>query len=147
MRYENEEQRRYSFTGCCESIERLISKGRISRGMLEVYSSAIGIISMHQHYDPNRAERILAIVRGVCTGESVNLEENSLLTETATAVGKVIGMLQYSPETNIFRLLINQFNNQFNVKDLTPEEFRELKYACVNHLTPLIPGIEKEEIE
>lgn len=63
MRYENEAQRAYSFTDCCESVERLIAKGRASRGMLELYSSAIGIIAMHQHYDPERAEKILAYVQ------------------------------------------------------------------------------------
>ena len=73
--------------------------------------------------------------------------QDSLLTQTAIAVGKVIGMLQHSPNPNIFRLEVNQFNNQFNVKDLTPEQFQELKFACLNHLTHLIPGIEKESID
>ncbi len=70
-------------------------------------------------------------------------ETDSLLTQTAVSVGKVIAMLQYSPNPNIFRLEIHPFH----VKDLTPEQFRELKSACVNHLSHLIPGIEKECLE
>ena len=73
--------------------------------------------------------------------------EDSLLTQTAIAVGKVIAMLQHSPNTNIFRLEINQFNNQFNVKDLTPDQFQELKFACANHLSELIPELAKENID
>ena len=69
--------------------------------------------------------------------------EDSLLTQTAIAVGKVIGMLQYSRQPNIFRLEVNPFN----VQALTPEQFRELKSACVNHLSHLIPGIEKETLD
>ena len=63
MRYENEAQRGFGFTDCCESIEGLIEKGYASRGMLEGYSHAIGIIAMHQHYNPERAEKILMYVR------------------------------------------------------------------------------------
>lgn len=69
--------------------------------------------------------------------------EDSLLTQTAKAVARVIGMLQHSREPNIFRLEVSEFNSQ----DLTPEQFRELKCACVNHLSTLIPGIEKETID
>lgn len=63
--------------------------------------------------------------------------EDSLLTQTAIAVGKVIGQLELEAPTSL---------ETFDVRDLTPEQFRELKLACVNHLGPLIPGIEKEEI-
>ena len=149
MRFENEEQREYSFTDCCASIERLIAKGLGSRGMFETYSQAIGIIAMHQHYDPERAEKILSYVKSVCKGQSSKTEdlgtqagEDSLLTQTATAVGKVIGMLQVTHQ-RIFRLE----TDRFDVRDLTSEEFRELKSACANHLAHLISGIEKEPIE
>ena len=64
--------------------------------------------------------------------------EDSLLTQTAIAVGKVIGQLKLNrPDTF----------DKFDVRDLTPERFQELKFACVNHLTHLIPGIEKESID
>lgn len=73
--------------------------------------------------------------------------QDSLLTQTAIAVGNVIAMLQDSPNTNIFGLEINRFQNHFDVKDLTPEELRHLKAACVNHLSHLIPGIETESYD
>ena len=64
--------------------------------------------------------------------------ENSLLTQTAIAVGKVIMQLELvSP---------NSFDT-FDTRDLTPGQFQELKFACVNHLTHLITGIEKESID
>ncbi|MDE0681621.1 MAG: hypothetical protein OXI63_01780 [Candidatus Poribacteria bacterium] len=62
--------------------------------------------------------------------------DNSLLTQTVIAVGKVIAMLQDSPNPN-----------GFVVDNLTPEQLRQLKSACVNHLAHLIPGIEEEIIE
>ena len=145
MRFENDQQREYSFTYCCESIEKIIAKGYASRGMFETYSHAIGIIAMHQHFDPKRAEKILANVRDVCEGQGSRTDEadeDSLLTQTATAVGKVIETLQYTHQ-KVFRLEVDRFD----VRDLTPEEFRELKSACANHLAHLISGIEKETIE
>ena len=61
--------------------------------------------------------------------------ENSLLTQTAIAVGKAIAQLRpVSFDT-------------FDVRDLSPDELRDLKSACVNHLSHLIPGIEKESID
>ena len=63
---------------------------------------------------------------------------DSLLTQTAIAVFKVIGQLKLTHPASL---------EKFDVRDLTPEDFRELKSACVNHLTPLIPGIEKEGID
>ena len=36
---------------------------------------------------------------------------------------------------------------KFDVRNLTPGQFQELKFACVNHLSHLIPGIEKESID
>ena len=64
--------------------------------------------------------------------------EDSLLTQTATAVGKVIEQLQLECPTSY---------EKFNVRDMTPERFQELKFACVNHLSHLIPGIEKESAD
>ena len=61
--------------------------------------------------------------------------EDSLLTQTALAVGKVIGQLNLEDPTSL---------EKFDVRDLTPEQFQELKFACVNHLSHLIPDIEKE---
>lgn len=68
--------------------------------------------------------------------------QDSLLTQTAIAVGKVIGMLQHTHQ-DIFLLQ----SDGFDVRNLAPTELRELKTACVNHLAHLIPGIEKEIIE
>ena len=85
-------------------------------------------------------DRDSAVYSPTCQSEA-QATEDSLLTRTALAVGKVIGMLQYAQEPNIFRLEVDPFN----VQDLTPEQFRELKSCCVNHLSHLIPGIEKEE--
>ena len=65
-------------------------------------------------------------------------DQDSLLTQTAIAVGKVIEQLQLECPTS--------FEN-FDVRALTPERFQELKFACVNHLTHLIPGIEKGRID
>ena len=64
--------------------------------------------------------------------------ENSLLTQTALAVGKAIGQMKLENPTSL---------EKFDVRDLTPEQFQELKFACVNHLSHLIPGIEKESID
>ena len=59
--------------------------------------------------------------------------ENSLLTQTAIAVGKAIAQLRpVSFDT-------------FDVRDLSPDELRDLKSACVNHLSHLIPGIRERE--
>ena len=64
--------------------------------------------------------------------------ENSLLTQTAIAVGKVIGQLELEHPISFAK---------FDVRNLTPGQFQELKFACVNHLSHLIPGIEKESID
>ena len=64
--------------------------------------------------------------------------QDSLLTQTAIAVGKVIEMLKLTLPISL---------EKFDVRDLTPDQFRELKSACVNHLSHLIPGIEKEKID
>ena len=62
-------------------------------------------------------------------------DKDSLLTQTALAVGNVIGQLKLENPTSL---------ETFDVRDLTPEQFQELKFACVNHLSHLIPDIEKE---
>ena len=64
-------------------------------------------------------------------------DKNSLLTQTALAVGKIIGQLKLEDPTSL---------ETFDVRDLTPEQFQELKFACVNHLSHLIPDIEKESL-
>ena len=70
--------------------------------------------------------------------KSEQAAENSLLTQTALAVGKAIGQMKLENPTSL---------EKFDVRDLTPEQFQELKFACVNHLSHLIPGIEKESID
>lgn len=63
-------------------------------------------------------------------------DKDALLTQIALAVGKVIGQLQLEHPTSL---------ETFDVRDLTPEQFQELKFACMNHLSHLIPDIESEE--
>ena len=65
-------------------------------------------------------------------------DKDSLLTQTALAVGNVIGQLKLENPTSL---------ETFDVRDLTPEQFQELKFACVNHLSHLIPDMEKERID
>ena len=64
--------------------------------------------------------------------------QDSLLTQTTIAVGKVIEQLQLECPTSF---------EKFDVRDLTPERFQELRFACVNHLSHLITGIEKESLD
>ena len=61
--------------------------------------------------------------------------QDSLLTQTALAVGNIIGQLKLENPVSL---------EKFDVRDLTPEQFQELKFACVNHLSHLIPDIESE---
>ena len=63
--------------------------------------------------------------------------QDSLLTQTASAVGKVIMQLELVSPNSL---------EKFDVRDLTPGQFQELRFACVNQLSHLIPGIEKESI-
>ena len=83
-----------------------------------------------QEYEPvlpGKAEAHLA-------KKKAQAAENSLLTQTAIAVGKVIAQLRpISFDT-------------FDMRDLSPDELRDLKSACLNHLSHLIPGIEKESL-
>ena len=65
-------------------------------------------------------------------------DQDSLLAQTAIGIGKVIMQLE---------LLSPNSPNKFDVRHLTPGQFQELKFACVNHLSHLIPGIEKESID
>ena len=70
--------------------------------------------------------------------ETQETDQDSLLTQTAIGIGKVIMQLE---------LLSPNSPNKFDVRHLTPGQFQELKFACVNHLSHLIPGIEKESID
>ena len=54
---------------------------------------------------------------------------DALLTQIALAVGKVIGQLKLEHPTSL---------EVFDVRDLTREQFQELKSACANHLSPMI---------
>ena len=65
-------------------------------------------------------------------------DKDSLLTQTALAVGNVIGQLKLENPVSL---------EKFDVRDLSPEQFQELRFACVNHLSHLIPDIEKESID
>lgn len=69
------------------------------------------------------------------------VSNDTLLSQTATAVGKIITQLHVSHHKIAF------MDDRFNVQDLTTEQFQALKAACVNHLTELIPGIEKETLQ
>ena len=63
MRYESKkEQRKLDFMFCCVDLEHLIKQGCTTPHMFQRYSHAIGIIVMYQHYDPERVEKILAVV-------------------------------------------------------------------------------------
>ena len=67
--------------------------------------------------------------------KQAHANKDARLTQTALAVGNVIGQLKLENPTSL---------ETFDVRDLTPEQFQELKFACVNHLSHLIPDIEKE---
>lgn len=88
-----------------------------------------------QEYEPVLPEKVKAHLKKKKEQET---EQNSLLTQTAIAIGNLIGQLQLECPTSL---------EKFDVRDLTPERFQELKFACVNHLSHLIPGIDKETIE
>ena len=64
--------------------------------------------------------------------------QDSLLAQTAIAVGKVIMQLELVSPNSL---------EKFDVRDLTPGQFQELRFACVNHLSHLITGIEKESLD
>lgn len=94
-----------------------------------------------QEYEPVLPGKVKAHIEA----QKARAAEDSLLTQTAKAVARVIGQLRYAEDTSSFiRILVDK---KFNVDDLTTEELREIKCACVNHLTDLIPGIEKETID
>ena len=64
-------------------------------------------------------------------------DQDSLLAQTAIAVGKVIMQLELVSPNSL---------DKFDPRHLTPGQFQELRFACVNQLSHLIPGIEKESI-
>ena len=89
-------------------------------------------------------------------------DQDSLLTQTAIAVGKVIMQLELVNRDRRREMSLHpQFNSNSRVNhlfhltrlisllalDLSPDELRDLKSACLNHLSHLIPGIEKESID
>ena len=88
-----------------------------------------------QEYEPVLPSKVEA---HLAKKQAQETDQDSLLTQTAIAVGKVIGQLE---------LLSPNSPNKFDVRHLTPGQFQELKFACVNHLSHLIPGIEKESID
>ena len=87
-----------------------------------------------QEYEPVLPSKVEAHL----SKKKAQAAENSLLTQTAIAVGKVIGQLELEHPISFAK---------FDVRNLTPGQFQELKFACVNHLSHLIPGIEKESID
>ena len=90
-----------------------------------------------QEYEPVLPEKVEAHI----AKKKQETSQDSLLTQTATAVGKVMGQLLVSRHKYAF------MDDRFDVSDLTDAEFRELKSACINHLSHLIPGIEKEILD
>ena len=94
-----------------------------------------------QEYEPVLPGKVKAHIEK----QQARAAEDSLLTQTAKAVASVMGQLRYAEDTSSFiRILVDK---KFNVNELTTEELREIKCACVNHLTELIPGIEKETLD
>ena len=87
-----------------------------------------------QEYEPVLPGKVKAHIEK----KKAQADKDSLLTQTALAVGNVIGQLKLENPTSL---------ETFDVRDLTPEQFQELKFACVNHLSHLIPDIEKESID
>ena len=84
-----------------------------------------------QEYEPVLPGKVEA---HLAKKQAQETDQDSLLTQTAIAVGKVIAQLRpVSFDT-------------FDMRDLSPDELRDLKSACLNHLSHLIPGIEKESI-
>ena len=89
-------------------------------------------MGLPQEYEPVLPGKVKAQIEKKKAQET---DKDSLLTQTALAVGNVIGQLKLENPTSL---------ETFDVRDLTPEQFQELKFACVNHLSHLIPDIEKE---
>ena len=91
-------------------------------------------MNVPEEYEPVLPEKVKAHL----AKKKTEAAQDSLLTQTAVAVGKIIGQLQLECPTSF---------EKFDVRDLTPEQLQELKFACVNHLSHLIPDIEKETID
>ena len=88
-----------------------------------------------QEYEPVLPGKVEA---HLAKKQAQKTDQDSLLTQTAIAVGKVIGQLKLENPTSL---------EKFDVRNLTPDQFRELESACVNHLSHFIPGIEKEGVK
>ncbi|MDE0401501.1 MAG: hypothetical protein OXL96_27200 [Candidatus Poribacteria bacterium] len=86
---------------------------------------------------PNEYEPVLPrkVKAHIEKKKAQDTDKNALLTQIALAVGNVIGQLKLENPTSL---------ETFDVRDLSPEQFQELKFACMNHLSHLIPDIEKE---
>ena len=87
-----------------------------------------------QEYEPVLPSKVEAHL----AKKKAQAAEDSLLTQTAIAVGKVIMQLELVSPNSL---------DTFDVRHLTPGQFQELKFACLNHLSHLIPGIEKEAVK
>ena len=94
-------------------------------------------MNVPEPYEPVLPEK----VKGYIEKKKTQASQDSRLTQTANAVGKVIGQMLNSQHRYAITV------GRFDVRDLTSDEYRELKAACVNHLSHLIPDIEKETIE
>ena len=70
--------------------------------------------------------------------ETQETDQDSLLTQTAIGIGKVIMQLE---------LLSPNSPNKFDVRHLTPGQFQELNLLVSITSAHLIPGIEKESID
>ena len=100
-------------------------------GGIKVVKNRMGVPNEYEPVLPGKVEAHIE-------KKQAQADKNSLLTQTALAVGNVIGQLKLENPTSL---------ETFDVRDLTPEQFQELKFACVNHLSHLIPDIEKESID
>lgn len=88
---------------------------------------------------PNEYEPVLpGKVKAHLKKKKEQADKDPLLTQIAIAVGNVIGQLHLEHPNTL---------EKFDVRDLTPVQFQELKFACVNNLSHLIPDIEKESID
>ena len=105
-----------------------LEKHRFLRTGIKVVKNRMGLPGEYEPVLPGKVKAHIA-------KKKEQADKDSLLTQTALAVGKVIGQLKLENPTSL---------ETFDVRDLTPEQFQELKFACVNHLSHLIPDIEKE---
>ena len=84
-----------------------------------------------QEYEPVLPSKVEA---HLAKKKAQETDQDSLLTQTAIAVGKVIMQLELVSPNSL---------DTFDPRHLTPGQFQELKFACVNHLSHLIPASRK----